>query len=249
MKQLIRAELVKLRSTRGAVWILIGLPIAVGLPVLISIDSAGRANGNFALDTVEGVRNVLSAASAGGTLVLILGILAMTGEYRHRTVTETFLVTPVRGRVVAAKLATYASVGFAVALAASALTLAIALPWLASEGAHVRLVEDIGLVLGGAAAGTVLYGALGVAVGALLRNQATALVAALLWVMVVESMLVGLVPKLGRWLPGGAASALSLTTFRAGDLLPMWAAGLVLAGYAAAFAIIANRLVVRRDVV
>ena len=198
---------------------------------------------------MEGVRNVLSAASSGGILALILGVLAMTGEYRHRTVGETFLVTPARGRVVAAKLVTYAFVGLAVAVAAGALTLAIALPWLAHEGAHVRLLEDIGLVLAGATAETVLYGALGVAVGALLRNQATALALSLLWVTFVESLFVGLLPELGRWLPGGAASALSLTTVRAGDLLPMWAAALVLAGYAGGFAAAASRLVVRRDVV
>ncbi|HEX6597018.1 MAG TPA: ABC transporter permease [Acidimicrobiales bacterium] len=248
MRQLIRAELLKLRSTRGAFWILIGLPVAVVLPILISIDSAGRESGNFPLETVEGVRNVLSAASAGGMLVLILGIMAMTGEYRHRTVSETFLLTPARGKVVAAKLATYAIVGFAVAMAAGALTLAIALPWLAQQDAHVRLLEDVGMVMAGATAATVLYGTLGVAVGALVRNQAAALVVALLWTMLFEGLLVGLVPALGRWLPGGAASALSLATIRAGDLLPMWAAALVLAAYAAGLAMLANRLVVRRDV-
>ncbi|CAN5600349.1 hypothetical protein BH20ACT2_BH20ACT2_21600 [soil metagenome] len=124
----------------------------------------------------------------------------------------------------------------------------IPLPPLPPPDAHVRLVDDICLVVLGATAGTVLYGALGVAVGALVRNQTAAVVVSLFWIMVVESLLVGLVPVVGRWVPGGAASALTSATVKAGDLLPMWAAALVLAAYAGGFALVASRLVLRRDV-
>ncbi len=100
----------------------------------------------------------------------------------------------------------------------------------------------------GATAGTVLYGAMGVAVGALIRNQAAALVVALAWMMVIENLFVGLLPELGRWLPGGAASALTSFSVGAGDLLPMWAAALVLAAYAVGFAVAGSRAVLERDV-
>jgi ABC-2 type transport system permease protein len=249
MNQLIRAELLKLRTTRTAFWTMVGLPPAVALAVSSSIASAGRSGGGFSLGTVEGVRNVLGASSSGAVVALILGILAMSGEYRHQTVTQTFLVTPLRHRVVAAKFAAFALVGMALAVAATALTLAVALPWLAGEGAHVRIVQDMGLVFLGATAGTALYGAMGVAVGALIRNQAAALVIALAWMMLIENVFVGLLPALGRWLPGGAASALMSASVRAGHLLPMWAAALVLGAYAVGFAVAGSRVVVERDVV
>lgn len=248
MNQLIRAELLKLRTTRTAFWTVVGLPATVALAVSSSIASAGRSGGGFALETVEGVRNVLGASSSGAIVALILGILAMSGEYRHQTVTQTFLITPLRHKVVAAKFAAFVLVGLLLAVAASAMTLAIALPWLASEGAHVRIVQDVGLVFLGATAGTVLYGALGVAVGALIRNQAAAIVITLVWMMVIENIFVGLLPALGRWLPGGAASALTSFSVKSGDLLPMWAAVLVLAAYATGFAVAGSRVVVERDV-
>jgi hypothetical protein len=248
VSQLIRAELLKLRTTRAAFWMLVGLPVLVVISIASSVANANRVGGSLSLHTVEGVRNVLSAASSGGLLVFILGIVAMTGEYRHQTVTQTFLVTPSRERVVAAKLFTYALVGLLSAIAAGALTLAIGLPWLASEGVHPRAVQDVVLVLAGATAATVLFGALGVAVGALLRNQTVAIVLSLGWALVLESLFVGLLPGVGRWFPGGAAAALSSARVGAGDLLPMWGAALALAAYVAAFAAAGTHAVMRRDV-
>lgn len=248
MNRLIRAELVKLRTTRTAFWTAIGLPATVALGVSSTIAAAGRSGEGIPLETTEGVRNVLGASTSGAFVALILGILAMSGEYRHQTATQTFLVTPVRHRVVAAKIAAFALVGLTLAVAASALTLAIALPWLASKGADVRILQDVGVVLLGVTTGTALYGATGVAVGALLRNQTTAIVTALAWTFLAEGLLVELLPALGRWLPGGAASALTSYSVQAGDLLPMWAAALVLGAYAIGFAATSSRVVVERDI-
>jgi ABC-2 type transport system permease protein len=51
-------------------------------------------------------------------------------------------------------------------------------------------------------------------------------------------------PGLGRWLPSGAASAL---TAPGGGTLPGWAGGLVFAAYGLGLALVGGRLVVRRD--
>lgn len=176
MNQLIRAELLKLRTTRTAFWTAVGLPAVVALGVWSTIATAGREEAGLSLETVEEVRNVLGSASSGSLIALVLGILAMTGGYRHQTVSQTFLVTPLRQRVVAAKFAAFALVGLVLAVAASALTVATARPWLARKGADVRMVQDVGVVVLGATAGTVLYGAMGVAVGALVRKKAAAIV-------------------------------------------------------------------------
>jgi ABC-2 type transport system permease protein len=70
-------------------------------------------------------------------LVVRIGIMVMAGEFRFNTITSTFLVTPERKRVVAAKLAASSLVGVAIAAVSSLLTLAIALPWLASRHVDV----------------------------------------------------------------------------------------------------------------
>ena len=89
---------------------------------------------------------------------------------------------------------------------------------------------------------------MGVGVGALLRNQTVAVTVALVWVLVVEGVLVGFAPAVGRWLPGGAGSALTGVATAKGGLLPMWGAALLLAGYGLVFAAAGTRLITRRDI-
>lgn len=249
MRNLVAAEVAKLRTTRMLYSLLATTLALTVLSVVASILTAGRAEGTFALDTPEGVRNVLGAGWPSTTVVLVLGILAMAGEFRHGTITPTLLVAPKRGRVVAAKMATYALAGLAFSALASALTLAIALPWLAAKDVDVSLFDrEVGLVVAGLLLATALYGLLGVSVGSLIRNPAAAVGIALVWSFVLEALLVGLLPEVGRWLPGGAGQGLARSSTTAGELLPMWGGGLVLAGYGVLFALVGSRFVVRRDI-
>ena len=221
----------------------------VPVNIAVTISTAGMPGAGPALDSAAGIRQVLSSASSGAVLVLLLGILLMAGEYRHSTVTSTFLVTPVRSRVVAAKLVAGALIGVLIAVAASAITVAVALPWLASEGVTVSLLSrDVGVVLLGATAATALYALVGVGLGAMLRNQTAAVVTALVWTTVVESILVVAAPQVGRWLPGGANAALSGLTTPGGSLLPMWAGAAVFLAYGLVFALVGIRVTARRDI-
>ena len=90
-----------------------------------------------------------------------------------------------------------------------------------------------------------LHAVLGVGLGALVRNQVVAVVAGLVW-MRVEAIIPDALqrPGLGRWMPEGAASAL---TGPGASTLPMWAGGLLFAAYGVALALLGTRLVVRRD--
>jgi ABC-type transport system involved in multi-copper enzyme maturation permease subunit len=248
MRDLIRAELLKLRTTRSFWWLvassLVFVPVSVGL----AVHGAGGADA-APLDSTEGVRNVMAAASSGGLLLLILGITAMTAEFRHGTIASTFLVTPDRARVVGAKLAAVSLVGGVLALAAAGVTLAVGLPWLAADGVHPAAYGgDIAVTLLGALIATALYAVVGVGVGALVPRQSAAVAGALVWVLVVESVLVGFAPELGRWLPGGAAAALTGVATPKGGLLPMWAGGLLLCAYGLAFAAAGARTAMRRDI-
>jgi hypothetical protein len=82
MKNLIRAELLKLRTTR-VFWVYVAFALAF-VPVSIALAMTTRQDG-APLDSSEGLRNVLSAASSGGLLVLLIGIAMMAGEFRHNT--------------------------------------------------------------------------------------------------------------------------------------------------------------------
>jgi ABC-2 type transport system permease protein len=248
MTRLISAELLKLRTTRTFLGCVLAAVALVPISVALAILAAGP-HGGYTLHSSAGVRHVIAAASSGASVVLILGILAMAGEFRHGAATATFLITPQRGRVVAAKLAAVTIAGLGIAAACATVTLATALPWLAAKSVHVSLLSaDVGVVLLGTIAATALYALIGVGVGALIRSQTPAVAAALVWTLVIEGPLVSLYPAVGRWLPGGASSALTSAPTPNGGLLPIWAAALVLTGYGLTFAAAGNRLTVRRDI-
>jgi ABC-type transport system involved in multi-copper enzyme maturation permease subunit len=249
MKDLIHAEFLKLRTTRAFYLSALAALAFVPVTLAIAILTAGNGGGGPALNTSEGIRQVFSAASSGTIVVLIIGVLVMAGEFRHNTATSTFLITPDRKRVVGAKLVASTLVGAGLAAAASALTLAIALPWLAAKNVDVSVWSgDVAFVLLGAIAATALYAMVGVGVGSLIRNQTAAIVVTLVWVMIVEGLLVSFLPEVGRWLPGGAVAALTGVTTDHGGLLPMWAGALLFAGYGLTFATAGTRLVLRRDI-
>jgi ABC-2 type transport system permease protein len=144
-----------------------------------------------------------------GIIVALLGIIGMTGEYRHGTITSTLLVTPSREQMVAAKVAVYGLAGLGLGLLSSTLTLAVALPGLAARNVDLALTPgDVAAILVGGLLYFALSGVFGVGVGAVVRNQIAALAAVLVLFFIVESVLVRLSPEVARWLPGQAGSAL-----------------------------------------
>jgi ABC-2 type transport system permease protein len=246
MRNLIRAELLKLRTTR-VFWLymaaaLVFVPVSVALTI-----TTGPQIGP--LGSSAGVRNVMSSASAGGLLVLLVGISMMAGEFRHNTATTTFLITPDTRSVLLAKVAVGAVVGACVAALASLLTVAVALPWLEAKDVDVSLFSsDVLSPLLGALIATTLAAVAGIGVGALLTNQTLAITLVVVWTALVESLLVGFLPEVGRWLPTGASSALAGTATAEGGLLPFWGAAVVLAGYALVLAAGAARRLARTEI-
>jgi ABC-2 type transport system permease protein len=247
MTRLVHSELLKLRTTRTARVLLTLAAAGTAALIAIVLLLAGQP-GQPALGPDALRQLVLVPAQPLTLAALVLGVLGMAGELRHGTATSTFLVTPRRGRVVAAKLAAAAVTGLAMSLASSAAVLAVGLPWLRAQGIEVAVADPgVAARVAGLAAAVALYAVLGTGLGALLRNQVAAVVVGLLWwSQGVERVLTGILhqPGLERWLPMGAASALTAP----GDgTLPMWAGALVFAAYGLGLALLGGRLVARRD--
>ena len=245
---LLRSEWTKVVSVRATYGLGIGCLVYVALSVVALVFAAGQPGVPSLADPAT-VRTVYAAAGTASALVLCIGILGMTTEYRHQTVTPTFLVTPRRSRVLTAKLVVHGVVGLLVAVACVATTVGLAAATLALRSHASIGVGTIVQVQLGALLGYTIYAAVGVSVGALIRNQVAAIVGALLWTALAESLTVSLLPEVGRWLPGGALQGiLQATPQRGGTYLPVWAATLLLLAYAAVFALLAARTTLRRDV-
>jgi ABC-2 type transport system permease protein len=246
MIRLVRAEFTKLTSTRLVYGMAAAMAAFAVLTVVANIldrQGAPPLSADSLPLLVGGPVTLLSGAA------LLLGILGMTGEFRHQTVTQTFLVTPDRGRVVAAKLVAYPLAGITLAVSILAFTAALATAWLAAKGITPSLLDArLGRVLVGAVLAAGLCGLVGVGVAALVRNQVAALVGVAVWVLLVEGLLMSLLnipSSLAKWLPSAAAAAL---TNPGGGHLSRLAGTLLLAAYGLALALAGTRLVVRRDI-
>jgi ABC-2 type transport system permease protein len=249
---LVRSELRKLFTTQVWLWLLLGTFALTAIRVIASILSDGlEGNPSPPLSTVEGQRNLFAGSAAGAIFICVLGIVGITAEYRHLTVTPTFLATPKRNAVIAAKLVTYALVGLLYAILSALLLIAMALPWLNAKDIPLSLTDDsIPLVLLATIAVTAIYGILGVGIGALIRNQIAAVVITLIYLFVLENLL-AMIPGVKdayKYLPGGAAAALAQVSRNNTTLLQPWQGGIILTAYGIAFAALAAWLTIRRDV-
>jgi ABC-2 type transport system permease protein len=255
MNRLVRSEWTKLFTTR--VWIglvLGGCALVGGFAALFTGFAGAEQNGQPGLPPV-GSPQFEHAALAVGTnasaLLLILGIIGTTQEYRHRTATPTFLTTPRRGRVVAAKLIAYALAAIPFAVVILATGVLVVEIYAGARGAAPSLTDRDNLrILAGAGAALVIYAVIGVGVGALLRNQVGAIVGALVYLYVVEPIVRSIPATSGayKWMPGGALEAMT-ATLQGPDLLQPWQGALLLLGYGLVAALLGTLLAVRRDVV
>jgi ABC-2 type transport system permease protein len=239
----VRAELLKIRTTRTTIGIVIGM---IALILLFSLLS-GLLTKAPSLTGTEDQRGLLSVGSLAGVFSALAGIMLVTSEYRHGTIRPTFLFTPRRSRVVGAKLAAGLLAGIGFGLVGEGLGFAIGYACLAGRGIDYALNGgQTALLLLGTLAGVALWGALGVGIGTIVRNQVGAIIGLLAWGFIAESLLFAFVPSVGRFTPAHAGDALIGITTK--HLLPAAAGGAVLLAWTIAFALAATVLAARRDV-
>ncbi|MBA3263510.1 MAG: ABC transporter permease subunit [Thermoleophilaceae bacterium] len=247
MRAQLRAELLKQRSTTTSVGLLAGM---LGL-VLFAVLLHGLG---LPAENVGGSSEQLMVFGRGEFLgalfAALVGALSITSEFRHGTIRPTLLVTPRRGRVVAAKVWVSAFIGAGFGLAASALAAGVGTAALWVRGIDIQLDGgDYALLLAGGPAAAALWAAIGVGLGAVLRNQVPTLVGTCAWLLFVEGLLVGDiadVAEVGRFAPGALGEAISGQD--PGTLLAPGVAAVLLALYAAAGAIAGSLAITRRDV-
>jgi hypothetical protein len=251
---LVRAEWTKLFTTRTWAGLLLGACLLVGGFTALTVAFAGVARGEQAFPPVQdpAFQKLALAVSGNGTvLLLVLGVIGTTQEYRHRTATPTFLTTPRRGRVVVAKLVAYALAAVPFAVVVLGVNLLVLETYARARGGPPSLDGDQLRIIAGAGVGMVVYTVIGVGVGALLRNQVGAIVGSLVYLFVVEQLVRGIPALSGafRWLPGGALQALTTTAEGSPDVLAPWQGAVLLLGYGLLAALLGTLLTVRRDVV
>lgn len=245
MRTHLSIELFKLRTTPAA-WVALAVTILLGLVatatnILVDTPTAPP------FGTTEHVNLALSSAALTSMVMLAIGVMVIAGEYRHRTILQTYLGAPRRGVVLLAKIGVTATVGAVLGAAVFGLTYVEAVLLYGTRGVD-SLPIHLGQLWVGAALSSALWGVLGVSLGALTRNTVAAIIGGIAWAMVIEAgILVSVVPDLAKWLPTGAATALT-TTSAAGDAsLAPWLAALVLTGWALAIASAAARFSLSRE--
>lgn len=264
----VRAEFTKHFST--AMWWVLGLILVVyvgataaGLGFIFAASAAGALPGSASgqAPTTGIAAMVYSlAASIGYVFPLLIGTLMVTGEIRHQTLTPTFLATPRRGRVLAAKAIAGAVIAVPYAAVAIAAAVGPGAGFLAGFGIDTELGDSgTWALLGRIVLAFVLWVLVGIGVGALVRNQVAAVVLVLAFTQFVEpiarvaaSFVSGL-SAATRFLPGAASDALVGSSVLAvagpsDDALPWWGGGLVLLAYAAVFLVLGYLTSWRRDV-
>jgi ABC-2 type transport system permease protein len=248
MRALVHAEVLKLR-TRTAAWLLLA---TLGLVALTITFSVGDTNASVSLDDPGLLAGIVGISfGVPEVWVVLLGGLAFTQEFRYGTITSTYLGEPRRTRVLVAKWLSSALASVVITIATLALSATLTIALISSRNGEVTLATQFWQTAAAAFVVIAAYSVIGVAVGALVRNQIAAVVGVLVWMLAVEQTVIPAFPAIGRWMPGGAADALlqpGPALSLDGKLLSAPVGGLVLLGYTAAALTLALLLTPRRDV-
>jgi len=193
VRALLAAELIKVRTTR-TFFALAGVAIATSLLLVGLVASLTEP-------TEESVLTDVFASDTSSIFILILAIVGITGEWRHRTITSSLLAAPDRIRFLIAKTVAFAVAGAALSIAIAVAIAILGFGILSARGLPTPGAADLLELYARNAAVAALLGAFGVGVGALVRNQPVAIVGVFVLALVVEPLLIGLAPSVGRFGP------------------------------------------------
>jgi hypothetical protein len=260
----LRGELSRITATRLLLWAaIVAVAVAASLTGVLAFVGPEHANPPMpGIDTAEGAGMILGLGTVTLFIPALLGTVAVTSEYRHRTIGTTFLVVPRRGRVLGAKLLVFAVVGLVYGVLASLTTGLVLVSAAAIRGVELGVgLDDLAAVFGKLTIASAVYVLLGVAIGALARHQLLAIGVVLGYFYFLEYVIM-LIPGVNvvyPYLPGGATASLTRFTFltqtiseqtplEAAPLVSPLLGALILVGYTVVGALVALAVPLRRDI-
>jgi ABC-2 type transport system permease protein len=201
MTALIRGELIKTVSTRTLLgYALTGAALAIANVMIVT-----QASGE--LDTVSDKEEAIAGLPI---IVLLFGLVGATGEYRHRTAAPAVLAAGQdRAQLLLARAGAYALTGLAIGALMVAVALVLGLSLLPAHPGPGLGAHDVALVAAGSLLAAALSAIMGVAVGAVVRNQVAGVVGALILAFVVSPLIAVIDETAVEFTPFGAAFALA----------------------------------------
>ncbi len=236
---LLRSEWIKLFTTRTT-WVMVGIGLA-GEAIF-----AGLFTSLASLEDIGGVDEFGTGVGLILTLTLVLGVLAVTTEFRHGTSSSTFLASPRRWPALSAKLGVALAVGLLIGVAFAVVNGGLALPILSGRGGHLPSFGDAAKVYVGVAVSLALVCGFGFGIGAIVRNQVGAIIAAIAFFFVLSPLPELLPGHIGHYFPAQAIG--SLQGNPDDDGLSQVAGGLVLAAWTFGLSALGIFLICQRDV-
>ena len=261
---ILRSEWIKLLSLRSTVWCYaIIVVVTIGLGMLLAFTL--RSGGQLDRDSQQTLALQVTTLSVGFSQLVssVLGALVITGEYGTGMIRSTFTAVPRRLPALIAKVLVLGVTTFVVSLVSMVITALITAPALPNAGVHPDFGDPAYLFpIVGAATYLALIGVLSLAIGAIIRNSAGGIAAALGLLLVVPTVLQILVgvtraewaQNVGAFLPGSAGSRMysyatdsPAPTVASDVVLDPWQGALVLVIWVVALFVIASALLKRRD--
>lgn len=199
--RLLYAELLKLRTAPRT---LIGLTLGLIALSVLGAGSTASGGDNSPIGNEFVLWDVLSVVTLAAIFTLILGILIVTWEYRHGTITQTFLLTPQRERVMIAKYGVGLAAGAVLAGLCLLVVLVTAQFWIS-----IDLTRGQWELIGRLVLASALWGVFGAGLGAVLQSQVGAIVTAFVWFLVAEPLIGSQFEHFGDYLPGSTLDRLT----------------------------------------
>lgn len=271
MTAALRTEIRKITTTR-AWWInaavmgayMLVLAAIMAASFVFSLRAEGGATtglpGGAVLDPESVASSVYTLAVALGYIFpAVLGVLVVTSEFRHRTITPTLLAEPRRTVVLVGKSIAVAPFAIVVSLVGVLGTVIGGAGTLAFMGEPTFLGDSAMLrTIAMSVVALAVWALVGVGFGTVLTNQVAAIVVLLVFTQFVEPLLRILLAQfdatqtVSKFLPGAAGEAIAGSSLYVSsglaELLTAWQGVLVLLGYAVVFLVIGRLTTFRRDI-